>query len=337
MPQHHGRRSSTQLTLQAAFLQTALAVPPTAAGPIDVVDLFCGVGGFSEGARQAGHRVVLAVDSNNNALDAHKLNHPSAVHELANLPEDDIGRLLPSPDTKWHLHGSPPCTKLSRAGGTNRSASDRAEGLFLVNWFLDLVAEVGCTTWSMEQVAQEDVLEELAARQKAAPSLYAYHVVNMAHFGVPQERKRVIAGTPALVSRMQGRADPLRAPRVMDVIPGHPALAVGIKGRRATLGRGYYKQHAKAFQTPINKIPMELRMKRGGLSCPAPTVLASSPHRWVDATGKTIVTLSLKEHAALQSFPPEYQFSRLSKHALTEIGNAIPPRMAFELMTDWRG
>ena len=204
MTHHHGPwRSSTQLTLHAAFSHTDRQVIPTAAGPIDVVDLFCGVGGFSEGARQAGHRGVLAVDSNNNALDAHKLNHPSAVHELANLPEDDIGRLLPSPDTKWHLHGSPPCTKLSRAGGTNRSASDRAEGLFLVNWYLDLVAEVGCTTWSMEQVAQEDVLEELAARKKAAPNIYAYHVVNMAHFGVPQERKRVIAGSPALVSRMQ--------------------------------------------------------------------------------------------------------------------------------------
>ena len=121
MPPHHGRRSSTQLTLQAAFLQTALAVPPTAAGPIDVVDLFCGVGGFSEGARQAGHRVVLAVDSNTSALDAHKLNHPLAVHELAILPAENLQQLLPSAGAKWHLHGSPPCTKLSRAGGTNRS------------------------------------------------------------------------------------------------------------------------------------------------------------------------------------------------------------------------
>ena len=174
-----------------------------------------------------------------------------------------------------------------------------------MNWFLDLVAEVGCTTWSMEQVAQEDVLEELAARQKAVPSLYAYHVVNMAHFGVPQERKRVIAGSPALVSRMQGRADPLRAPRVMDVIPDHPALAVGIKGRRATLGREWYKKHAKAFQTPINKIPMELRMKRGGLSRPAPTVLASSPLRWVDATGKTIVTLSIEQPGSARGMSVE--------------------------------
>ena len=169
MSQHHGRRSSTQLTLQAAFSQTAFQVLPTATGPIDVVDLFCGVGGFSEGARQAGHRVVLAVDSNKNALDAHTLNHPSAVHELAILPAENLQQLLPSAGAKWHLHGSPPCTKLSRAGGTNRSAADRANGLFLVKWFLDLVAEVGCTTWSMEQVAQEDVLEELAARKKAAP------------------------------------------------------------------------------------------------------------------------------------------------------------------------
>jgi site-specific DNA-cytosine methylase len=168
MSQHHGaRRSSTQLTLQAAFSHAVLPVLPTTTGPIDVVDLFCGVGGFSEGARLAGHRVVLAVDSNECALDAHKLNHPSAVHELATLPAENLQQLLPSAGTKWHLHGSPPCTKLSRAGGTNRSVSDRAERLFLVNWFLNFVAEVGCTTWSMEQVAQEDVLEELAARKKA--------------------------------------------------------------------------------------------------------------------------------------------------------------------------
>ena len=103
MTQHHGRRSSTQLTLQAAFSHTALPVPPTAAGPIDVVDLFCGVGGFSEGARLAGHRVVLAVDGNKNALDAHKLNHPSAVHELAILPAENLVQLLPSAGAKWHL------------------------------------------------------------------------------------------------------------------------------------------------------------------------------------------------------------------------------------------
>ena len=72
-------------------------------------------------------------------------------------------------------------------------------------------------------------------------------------------------------------------------------------------------------------------MKRGGLSRPAPTVLTSSPHRWVDATGKTMVTLSIKEHAALQSSPPECQFSRLSKHALTEIGNAIPRLLSFQI------
>ena len=143
MPQHHGRRSSTQLTLQAAFSQTAFQVLPTATGPIDVVDLFCGVGGFSEGARLAGHRVVLAIDSNKSALDAHKLNHPSAVHELVILPAENLQQLLPSAGTKWHLHGSPPCTKLSRAGGTNRSAADRAEGLFLVNWFWTWLQRLG--------------------------------------------------------------------------------------------------------------------------------------------------------------------------------------------------
>jgi len=42
----------------------------------DVVDLFCGIGGFSCGTTMGGHRVVLAVDNNKDLLNCHKKNHP---------------------------------------------------------------------------------------------------------------------------------------------------------------------------------------------------------------------------------------------------------------------
>eukprot|EP00966_Prymnesium_polylepis_P001297 29745-Prymnesium_polylepis.1 len=51
-----------------------------------IVDLFCGIGGFSEGARQAGYQILMAIDSDQRALEAHKQNHPVSEHVLAELP-----------------------------------------------------------------------------------------------------------------------------------------------------------------------------------------------------------------------------------------------------------
>ena len=44
--------------------------------PIAVIDLFCGMGGFSQGAIEAGAKVVLAVDLWQEALYVHFHNHP---------------------------------------------------------------------------------------------------------------------------------------------------------------------------------------------------------------------------------------------------------------------
>jgi DNA (cytosine-5)-methyltransferase 1 len=45
-----------------------------------IIDLFCGAGGFSFGASQAGAKVAIAVDSWDKALQVHQDNHPKTVH-----------------------------------------------------------------------------------------------------------------------------------------------------------------------------------------------------------------------------------------------------------------
>ena len=64
-----------QLSLRAATgLDACGAAPETQTNALEVWDLFCGAGGFSLGARLAGHRVVFACDASvdvlvsNNAL-----------------------------------------------------------------------------------------------------------------------------------------------------------------------------------------------------------------------------------------------------------------------------
>ena len=78
------------------------------------VDMFCGCGGASEGARLAGYDVVLAVDSWEDALIVHARNHPHTAHLCMELPSDSQ-LPLPLPGEHWHLHGSPPCTRVSVA------------------------------------------------------------------------------------------------------------------------------------------------------------------------------------------------------------------------------
>jgi len=158
-----------------------------------VVDLFCGMGGFSEGARLAGVETVLAVDAWGPALAVHAENHPSSRHVCLMLGEGADGSveavaelILESVGRRgFHLHGSPPCQNLSNANANG----DREEGMRLVNWFLKLVRFLEShplfRSWSMEQVPT--VISGL-------PSWVVVGIVNAADYGVPQTRRRAYAG-----------------------------------------------------------------------------------------------------------------------------------------------
>lgn len=67
----------------AALLQQPLVRAPAPSGVqtgVVLVDLFACIGGFSTGAAQAGHAVVLAVDCDPVSLSVHAENHPHYRH-----------------------------------------------------------------------------------------------------------------------------------------------------------------------------------------------------------------------------------------------------------------
>lgn len=155
--------------------------------PVVVVDLFCGMGGFSQGAIDAGAEVILSVDSWNQACDVHRANHPEVRVDC-----EELGNPL---WYKWllkflepyranhhiHLHGSPPCQALS-----NASTRDPEEGMPLVIWYLNLVKSVQPDSWSMENVVPV---------RKKLPEETPSVTLNSADFGVPQTRRRCYAGS----------------------------------------------------------------------------------------------------------------------------------------------
>jgi len=155
--------------------------------PIAVIDLFCGMGGFSQGAIEAGAKVVLAVDLWEEALNVHLHNHPGTPIKRMTLGTKNQFSLFMREVEKWrkmgyhvHIHGSPPCQALS-----NASSRDPSEGMPLVIWFLDLVKFTKPDSWSMENVVP---------MRKRLPEGTPSVVLNSADYGVAQTRRRCIAG-----------------------------------------------------------------------------------------------------------------------------------------------
>lgn len=151
------------------------------------IDLFCCSGGFSHGWIEGGGEIALAVDMWEDAILNHEYNHPEVQTLQMTLggdikeTSDRLKKYLNSKaDFHFHLHGSPPCTSISTA-----SNHDAKDGMFLVNWFIELVEEMKPDSWSMENV--KGVCKFLDKKTQ-------YVELNSADFGVPQIRKRIFAG-----------------------------------------------------------------------------------------------------------------------------------------------
>jgi DNA (cytosine-5)-methyltransferase 1 len=295
-------------------------------GPPKFVDLFAGVGGASEGAAQAGYDVVLAVDADQAAMELHARNHPQCTHLCCTLPP--TGPLpLPSAGESWHLHGSPPCTAVSVAN-QSRIEEKRDGAINLIGWFIEFAIASSATSWSMEQVASPVVLrylETLKAAKAPHRNCFAYAVVNFYDYGVPQLRRRVIAGSPEVVAHL------LRLPHwhrcVGDVIvaPRGTHLRTWLRwSNNKPDPTGEKKWVYKEYTDEDSCVP---------ITGPARTVTAGYALRWA-RPGRNFkpVPLTPKEQARLQCFPFGYDFGEHTQTAIRCIGNALPPIVMQQLL-----
>lgn len=81
-----------------------------------VTDMFCGAGGSSTGALQAGAEIILALNHWKQAIDTHNTNFPKTLHDCCDVQATDP-RLYPRTRV---LIASPECTNHSLAKGAKR-------------------------------------------------------------------------------------------------------------------------------------------------------------------------------------------------------------------------
>ena len=262
-----------------------------------VIDLFCGAGGSSTGMEQAGHEIILAVDSDEYPLKAYEHNHPGTevwqkditLLKAKDLPKADI------------ILGSTPCQSFSKA---NRYKSC---DMSLTFCFLSLIKKYKPKYW---------ILENIREVAKFMPNEFKSYVrmLNAAHYGTPQTRLRKIAGNYPLprISHTKWPTATLNGPPTERFVYMSDALPF-LKGK--------WIAHHRTTQPSAERSAFFIADRPSRTVTTKEFMIFPEPVRGV----KKIRYLTPEEHAPLQGFPDSYKFHGPKYRRMRQIGNAVPP------------
>ena len=167
-------------------------------GRPEIVDLFCGAGGFSLGGHLAGFSTVLAIDNDRDLTSTFKVNFPEA-----RLLQMDLRRLKPlkalarvgrQPEEVAGVVGGPPCQGFSCIGRRNKRDSRNR----LLGRFFGFVSEAKPAFFVFENVpgllepGNRDLLDRELESVSQDFDFIGPFVVDASDFGVPTLRSRVI-------------------------------------------------------------------------------------------------------------------------------------------------
>lgn len=162
----------------------------------NIVDLFCGCGGFSLGAHSAGFETALAIDIDPNLRSAYRRNfigRRACGFDLASASATSIRRMIDS-DQITGVIGGPPCQGFSVMG---RAQKDDPRNT-LVSKFLKIATSLNPAFFVMENVPGFMSERHLLLREAALSVVpKKYELVgpvklNAADFGAATHRERVV-------------------------------------------------------------------------------------------------------------------------------------------------
>lgn len=326
---------------------------------IPAVSFFSGAGGLDIGFSIAGFKNVISIEFNEIFCNTLRHNDPDKIvigppYETGDVSDrETIANLLIKngikPFFNGVFHGGPPCQSFSIAASqrfTKDSENFKRKGfednekgklIFDYIWYIKefrpmafLIENVaGITDFDVEGKINE-ALSELAAM--------GYHittptVLNAAIYGVPQNRKRWIAmGTRS--------SKPIKLPVPNGTAtPCGPVLAQSLKGCFNHVTRNHTAESILRYMRLDYGARDKLgRVDRLDPSQPSKTVIAGG----MKGGGRSHLhpthprTLSVRECARLQTFPDSYEFTGSTARQFTQVGNAVPPMLAYKLASEIR-
>lgn len=171
------------------------------------IDFFCGTGGFSRGAHQAGFEVAAAFDIDPILTSSFERNFPDTKLVLADISKLTKAEVLSHAGGEIDLiFGGPPCQGFSSIGRRNKNDPRRT----LLQNFFQLVADIAPSVFVMENVLGlgfSDAAPELELALARLPKSYRIvgpMVLDAADFGAATKRKRLF-----LIGYDAQRCDPI--------------------------------------------------------------------------------------------------------------------------------
>ena len=314
-----------------------------------LVSLFCGGGGLDLGLGFAGFRTLVASDVAPVFVDSVVSNIPTArpcKEDAFHLTKEMLCNLAGTNRIDLVAAG-PPCQAFSILGRRGALADPRGKLTFK---YFDLVAEIQPRAFIFENVPglltlnKGEEWQQLLEYAKAKTGYQLYwRQLNALTFGIPQVRERIFLVGLREESYFQFPSQPTgpRSRKLMDSMIGF-----GGKGLPSAwalqsidgLPNHNIRQHGARVRRRYRQILPGQRDRtdhtdRIDPDRPSGTVLVGSaagggrPH--IHPYEDRVITV--REGARLQSFPDWYVFQGGSTSQYRQIGNAVPPLLAYEV------
>jgi len=344
---------------------------------LTAIDLFCGAGGLTLGLKRAGFKVVAGVEIDPEIAKTYKANHPTTKLLIRDVREITGKKILEAMGLKEIdlVAGCPPCQGFTTLTIKYHRKDPRND---LVLEMARLVEETMPKMVMMENVPGlanrgKSLLDEFVGRLESLGYLVNKGVLQMADYGVPQSRRRLVllAG--------KGFEIPLPEPThchagdekkglkswltLADVIKNMPK-PITFSCSKELGGPKKFNWHVVSDLREISiirlktlnpgdgrkSLPKELRPKchvnsdrgfqnvYGRLSWEQtpPTITSGFTRTCMGRFGhpEELRTISVREAASIQTFPMNYEFDTdFMNVACDLVGNALPYRFARKVAT----
>ncbi len=308
------------------YVQTinSLLKPSPRRSPL-VLDLFAGCGGLALGFEACGFETL-----------GFEMDADCCATYRANLSGDCIqAKLDPSyafPRAQVVI-GGPPCQPFS-VGGHQQGIRDARDGFPA---FIAAVEQAQPDIWMFENVRglmyrNKPYLDAILAELQALNYVIEYRLLRAVEHGVPQNRERMMV----VGHRGHFEFPPIQPHKVnAGEAVGDLIHQVDADAKFLTASMDTYVANYEKASKCITPRDLHLDRPARTVTCRNLAGATGDMHRVVLPDGRRR-RLTVREGARLQSFPDWFEFQGKEASRYKQIGNAVPPLMAYAMAQSFR-
>ena len=303
------------------------------------IDLFAGAGGMSLGFDKAGFENILAIEYDKCFAETYRFNFPKhnlKVEDIRNISNDEIKKLIGN-------------NKIDVIAGKIGRSFIEDERNQLFKEFVRFVDVIKPRIFVMENVAalkthnKGKTIEEIVKEFEKIGYTVKYDVLNAVNYGVPQQRRRIfIIGTLNKQNKFEFPKKTTKQITIAEALKGLPKLK---SGETSDIPNHNAMHHSKQMLEKMsyvkdggnrNDIPEDIRPKSGDMrkyiryNSKEPSICITGDMRKVFHFNQNRA-LTGRELARIQTFPDDFIFKGNSGKVQQQIGNAVPPKLAFQI------